>query len=169
MSRDTKILITVIVLALVGAGILSLYLYFSSREQMSSSTEMPTPVVGTSSTPTVSAGTPSTDKTVSIGTEKVTRGIYQKIESGNIFYTLSAETEKFKKLKADQMILACTTQGDFETSQSLDYKAIKRLNTLTHEDLAITLKEGVSVVMLSDMIGGELLVHTVATSEDICK
>lgn len=165
--NDTKILTSLIIVGVIFSGGLGAYIYFQGKTPSNSVSQTQTQE---RSPDTVTPTTPVSNleaKTVAIGSEKVARGDYEKIEGNVIYY--SDEGDKFKKMKSDTLILACTTQPDLETTGALDYNQIQRLNNVSYSELAERIKSGMNIVMLSEIIGGELLVHTVATKETVCK
>lgn len=166
--NENKTLITVLIVALIAGVGLTGFIYFKNRSNLVNETNDKDKVnqIKTLS-PTLAVITPG-EKAVAIGTEKVAKGEYQKFEDNLIYYKTNGVI-KFKKAKSDQIVIACTNQNDLESSEKLDYAKIKKLDPVSPTDFSVKMSVGTNMVLLSDQIGGELLVHTVAIKEEECK
>ena len=168
MDKSYKLLLGVVTLVLVGLA--GLYLYLRSGKQMKpSSTTLQPPVAETPLTDQAEIGPQNEETTVTIGSQGVSRGSFDKVESGEIYFRGTSGITKLP-LTIDEVVLACTDQ-DFADATELDFDQITKINIYNNQTIGDNLEVGDTIVVFATDVEGTLRAHTIAlnNSSSSCK
>lgn len=165
MNKGTRILVSFLIILLFVGGSFALYRYLRLTKAPS---VQPTPGRQVASPTLTQAGQEKEEKIKKsvIGTREVSRGTFQKVEGGIIFYTSNGTTSQLP-LTADEVVLACTKQ-DLATATELIYSEITRVNILTPAQLGPKIPASETIVVFAQDVEGVFRAHTVAMAAESC-
>ena len=152
------IVVLVIVLILGGIGI---YLLLSGRKPA-----QVTEVVPTVGPQRGDIGFVEPTTTVKIGSKEVSKGNFQKIEGGVIYYE-DAGVVNTLPLTTDEIAVNCTDQS-LDTATELDYKLIKKVKVYSSGTIIGKVPENEPIVVFAAMVGDTLTAHTIALATASC-
>lgn len=158
MDKSYKFLVAAVLIVVAGLGGLYYYLNFAGGGRRSSGPQVTEiPVTGGEG----QASAPQNQKTtIEIGSEGVSRGEFEKVEEGEIYFSDGTVTSKMP-LTIDEVVLACTDQ-DFTNASELDFELITNINVYNNQTIEGKINPGDTVVVFATDVEGTLRAHTVA-------
>ena len=168
MSKYAKLLIVVVLV--VGISLGAIYFLFYLKDNNSTKvTENYVPQSKDFENPQESGdlGYEEPQTKVAIGTEGVSKGVYSKVEGGNIFFDSNGAMTQLP-LTVDEVVLACTDQN-LDNATELDYNQVTKVNIYTPDTLGVNIPDGQTIVVFASDVEGTLRAHTVALASTSCK
>ena len=159
-GKKQSFIIVVLVIVLIFGGI-GIYLLLSGRKPAQVTEDVPT--IG-QQRGDIGFVEPTT--TVKIGTKEVSKGNFQKVEGGLIYYE-EAGTVSTLPLTVDEIAVNCTDQP-LATATELDYTQIKKVQVYNSETIIGKIPENEPIVVFAAMVGDALTAHTVALATASC-
>ncbi len=104
---------------------------------------------------------------IAIGTEGVTKGMYQKVENGEIYISTNADIVTKLALSQDEVAITCTKQN-LTSATELDFNQVTKVEVATPANLDSKIEQNESVVLFAQQIEGINRVHTIALPEESC-
>ncbi len=162
---------SLIILSLVVLAFGGLFLYFGNRGV---GTQAPARLTDAPRTITRSDGIPQKgdldyqepDTTVTIGTKEVSRGRFEKVEGGSIFYEEEGVLTQVP-LTADEVVLACTNQN-LSSANVLDFDQVSVVNVVTPGEVGGRIPLNAPIVVFAQDVEGVFRAHTIAMSAAFC-
>lgn len=157
-NSKQKLTVIVLVLILV-AGVITGY-YFLTKGKSSNLRSTSVPVSKTED------NAPKPTTTVKIGSKEVSKGDFQKVQDGYVYYKNSGETLSLP-LTEKEVAVNCTDQS-LDDAKELDYTQIKNVLLYTPETIVGKIKENEPIVVFAAWVDGTLRAHTIALKTSGC-
>lgn len=162
---------SLVILSLVVLAFGGLFLYFGNQGV---GTQAPAQLTDTPRTITRSDGISQKgdldyqepDTTVTIGTKEVSRGRFEKVEEGSIFYEEEGVLTQVP-LTADEVVLACTSQN-LSSVNELDFDQVSVVNVVTPGEVGGQIPLNAPIVVFAQDVEGVFRAHTIAMSAAFC-
>lgn len=161
LGLEVKILIVLVLLAL---GLGGVFLY-QGRTQRQVSVQ-PQPATAPQGPKKGEIGYEEPKTTVAIGTKEVSKGTFEKVEAGNIYFVSEGVTIQLP-LTVGEVVLSCTNQ-DLAGATELDYDQVTSVHIMNPETIGGRIPAQEPVVVFAADVSGVLRAHTVAIAASSC-
>ena len=175
MGKDTRILLVISVTALVTTALFVVFIKNSTKNESEVVLldDIPRNITETVSDETeeedvVEDASRSGVRSAIIGSKEVSKGNYQKIENGMIYYK-NGDVVYTAVLNAEDVVLVCTKQ-ELVNADELDYTKITKIKVLSHTELSAKLPlNEMIVVFAEEQEEGGHKAHSIAIDASKCE
>jgi hypothetical protein len=171
MQKDTKILITILLVTLGAIGAIAVFLKQmpgnTNTVNQSINETKPRQISEAESSQVGKATGSGQIDSIKIEGKGVVRGNFLNVSNSLISYK-SANQTIASKINESEVVLACTNQ-DLTDVEELDFTKIVKIEILKATDIASKIPSGEPLVIFSDKDDqGEFVAHTIAISSEKC-
>jgi hypothetical protein len=159
MGKKNTLLVVLAVIVLIALGGVFGYFYLIDKDEVSPGLSSERKFVPP---PDIVKEVTHVEEKFTIGTKKVSRGDFKKVEKGNIYYG-----EYLLSLTPEQVALVCTSQ-DLATAEVVDYKLVTDVKALTPDTVVDNIRKGEPIVVFAEDIEAVLTAHTIAINSASC-
>lgn len=159
-DKKQKTIILILLLVLI-VGVLAIFFLQNNRK-----TSQVGEVVPTAGPQRGDIGFVEPTTTVKIGSKEVSKGNFQKVEGGLIYYE-EAGVVSTLPLTVDEIAVNCTDQP-LATATELDYTQIKKVQVYNSETIVGKIPVNEPIVVFAALVEDVLTAHTVALATSSC-
>ena len=100
--------------------------------------------------------------TVEIGSAGTSKGVFEKVESGEVYYKDGVTSVKLP-LTIDEIVVACTDQN-FTGATELNFDLVTKINVYNNESIVGKIQPGEVIVLFATEVDGVTRVHSIAVN-----